>query len=212
MTMRTLIRLSCAALLGIAAGVLVSCGSSGVGLIPSASAGPLKRDFEAVAQAASSGNGSCAATESALGKTEQDFLALPATIDRGLRKRLEEGIENLHKRALAMCIQPGTTATSPTSTSTQTTTTSTTTTPPSTETTPTTTPSTTTSTSTGTQTTPTTPTPPNPGGGTEAPEEGSGERGAGGGAGRENGATRESGQGDGNGNSGAGGASPGGGQ
>jgi hypothetical protein len=196
--MRTLIRLLSAALLGVTAAVLVSCGSSGSGLIPSANAGPLKSDFEAVAQAAASGNGSCARTESALGKTEQDFLALPATIDGGLHKRLQQGIANLHTQALAMCLQPTTTPT--TTTSSQTTTTPTTTTTTSTETTPTTTPSTTTTTPTSTQTTPTTTTPPNQGGGTEAP----GERGAGAGAGRENGA--------GAGNGGAGGASAGGGQ
>jgi hypothetical protein len=206
-TMRTLFRLLSAALLGVTAAVLVSCGSSGNGLIPNANAGPLRSDFEAVAQAAASGNGSCARTESALGQTEQDFLALPAPIDRGLHKRLQDGIANLHTQALAMCLRP---ATTPTTTSSQTTTTPTTTTTTSTETTPTTTPSTTTttptSTPTSTQTTPTTTTPPSQGGGTEAPGEGSGERGAGASAGRENGA------GAGNGGANAGGASPGGGK
>lgn len=202
--MRTLIRLLSAALLGVTAAVLVSCGSSGSGLIPTANASPLRGDFEAVAQAAASGNGSCARTESALGKTEQDFLALPATIDGGLHKRLQQGIANLHTQALAMCLRPTTTPT--TTTSSQTTTTPTTTTPTSTQTTPTTTPSTTTTTPTSTQTTPTTTTPPSQGGGTEAPGEGSGERGAGAGAGRENGA------GAGNGGANAGGASAGGGR
>jgi hypothetical protein len=202
--MRTLIRLLSAALLGVTAAVLVSCGSSGSGLIPSANAGPLQGDFEAVARAAALGNGSCTATESAVGKTEQDFLALPATIDGGLHKRLQEGIANLHTQALAMCLEPTTTPT--TTTSSQTTTTPTTTTPTSTQTTPTTTPSTTTTTPTSTQTTPTTTTPPSQGGGTEAPGEGSGERGAGAGAGRENGA------GAGNGGANAGGASAGGGR
>jgi cell division septation protein DedD len=201
--MRTLIRLLSAALLGVTAAVLVSCGSSGSGLIPSANAGPLQSDFEAVAREAASGNGSCARTESALGKTEQDFLALPATVDRGLHKRLQEGIANLHTQALALCLQPATTATSTTGAQTTTTPSTTTTT---TETTPTTTPSTTTTTPTSTQTTPTTTTPPSQGGGTEAPGEGSGERGAGAGAGRENGA------GAGNGGSNAGGASAGGGR
>jgi hypothetical protein len=161
MKMPTLIRLVVAALLGVVVAMLVSCGSSGTGLIPSASAGPLQSDFEAVARAAATGNGSCAATESALGKTEQDFLALPASIDAGLHKRLQEGISNLRKRALAMCIQPMPTATSTVETQTNTTTTTTT----STETTPT------TSTTTTTPETPTTATPPNSGGGTEAPGE-----------------------------------------
>jgi hypothetical protein len=164
--MRTLIRIVPAALLGVAAAVLVSCGGSGKGLIPSANAGPLQSDFEAVAQAAESGNGSCAATESALGKTEQDFLALPASIDRGLHARLQVGIANLRKQALAMCVEPTEAATS--TTSTQTTTTSTTTTPTNTETTLT-TPTGTATTPTGTQTTPTT-TSPSQSGGTEARE------------------------------------------
>jgi hypothetical protein len=155
-----LIRLVVAALLGVAVAALVSCGSSGTGLIPSASAGPLQGDFEAVARAAASGNGSCAATETALGKTEQDFLALPASVDSGLRRRLQEGISNLRKRALAMCIQPTPTATSTVETQTDTTTTTT-----STETTPPTT------TTTAPPETPAPTTPPNSGGGTEAPGE-----------------------------------------
>jgi hypothetical protein len=197
--MRTLIRLVPAALLGVAAAALVSCGSSGKGLIPSANAGPLQGDFEAVAQAAESGNGSCAATESALGKTEQDFLALPATVDRGLHARLEVGIANLRKQALAMCVQPTETATS--ATTTQTTTTSTTTTPPSTETTPT-TPNTTATTPTGTQTTPTT-TPPSQSGGTEAHDAEEG-------AGKGNGEGKGEGKGKGESEDNVGGASPGG--
>ncbi len=178
------------ALLGAAAAVLVSCGSSGTGLIPSASAVPLRNDFEAVAREAKSGNGNCSETESALGKTEQDFLALPATVDSGLHKRLQEGIGNLHKQALAMCLKPTATATSTTGTTTTTTTAPTTT----TQTTPTTTVPTTT---TNTQTTPTTTTPPNQGGGTEAPGEGAAEESPGKGKGK--------GEGEGNGGASAGG-------
>jgi hypothetical protein len=158
------LRLLAAAPLGVAVAIaLVSCGSSGKGLIPSADAGPLQSDFEAVAQAAQAGGGNCTATTEAINKTEQDFAALPATIDSGLHLRLREGISNLRERALALCAQPlAQTAT----TTTPRTTTSTTTTK--TQTTPT-TPTTTTSTST----TPTTPvTPPNNGGGTVAPGEG----------------------------------------
>jgi hypothetical protein len=187
------------ALLGVAASVLVSCGSSGAGLIPSANTGPLKSDFEAVAQAAGSGNGSCAATESALGKTEQDFLALPTTVDTGLHRRLQEGIANLHKQALAMCAQPTPTATS--TTSTQTTTTSTTTTPTTTQTTPT-PPTTTTTIPTSTQTTPSPIAPPNQGGGTEAPGE----------AEAQETPSKGKGKGEGDGGASAGGASSGGGK
>ena len=199
MKIPNLIRFVVAALLGVVAAVLVSCGSSGTGLIPSASAGPLQSDFEAVARAAAAGNGSCAATESALGKTEQDFLALPASIDKGLHTRLQEGISNLRRRALAMCIQRTPTATSTVETQTTTTTTST-------ETAPTTTTSTTT---TPTVETPPTTTPTNPGGGTEAP--GESEEGPGKGKGKDKGNGEEE-QSEGTGGAGAGGASAGGGQ
>jgi len=154
-------RIVIVALLGAAVAVLVSCGSSGTGLIPSSSGGPLQADFAAVAQAATSGNGSCEATESALGKTEQDFLNLPASVDRGLYDRLKEGIANLRKQALVTCAQ----TTTPTTTG-GTTTTTTTPTTTTTETTPTTT------TPATPETTPTTTTPTNKGGGTEAPGEG----------------------------------------
>jgi hypothetical protein len=105
-TLRRLIPLPPAALLGAGAAVLVSCGSSGAGLIPAANAGPLLRDFQAVEQAALRGNGSCAQTEAALGATERDFQSLPASVDAGLHGRLQEGISALHRRALEMCAQP----------------------------------------------------------------------------------------------------------
>jgi hypothetical protein len=154
------LRLLAAGPLGVAVAiVLVSCGSSGKGLIPIANAGPLQSDFEAVAQAARAGGGNCTATTEAINKTEQDFAALPVTIDAGLHNRLSQGISNLRERALALCAQP--LAQTATTTTPRTTTTTTTTTP--------TTPTTTTSTAT----TPATPvTPPNNGGGTVAPGEG----------------------------------------
>jgi type IV secretory pathway VirJ component len=156
------LRLLMAGLLGVAAAVaLVSCGSSGKGLIPLANAGPLQSDFEAVAQAAQTGDGNCTATTAAINKTEQDFAALPATIDTELRSRLSQGIANLRERALALCTQP----LAQTTTSAPRTTTTTTPTKTQATTTPTTTPT------TPTPTTPTTPTPttPNNGGGTVAP-------------------------------------------
>jgi hypothetical protein len=187
------VRLFAAGLLGAAvAVVLVSCGSSGKGLIPTANAGPLQSDFEAVAQAAQAGGGNCTATTAAINKTEQDFAALPATIDSGLHKRLSEGISNLRERALALCAQP------PTQTATTTTPRTTTTTTTKTQTTPT-TPTTTTS----TPTIPTPVTPPNNGGGTVAP--GEGERSSeGNGNGRGNGKGDEQGESGGVGPGGAG--------
>ncbi len=162
------IRLLVAGLLGVAAAVmLASCGSTGKGLIPLANAGPLQSDFEAVAQAAQTGNGDCTVTTAAINKTEQDFAALPATIDPGLHNRLSQGISNLRKRALALCTQPlvqTTTTTAPSHTTTTTKTEPSTTTPTTTQ---------TTSTQT-TPTTPNTPTTPSTGGGTAAPGNGGG--------------------------------------
>jgi hypothetical protein len=191
-----LFRPALAGLLGIAAALLVSCGSSGAGLIPVGSAGPLQGDFNAVAQAAENGNGSCLATEEAILKTERDFSALPSKVDRGLRDRLLEGITKLRTEALGLCKQPLPQATA-TGISPKTTTTTRTT-----PTTPTVTQTTT------TPTTPTTtPTTSGPGGGTPAPGTGGGEAapGAGseqGGAGAGEGAGRAGG-------SGSGGAAPG---
>jgi hypothetical protein len=160
------LRIPLAGLLGVSAALLVACGGSGKGLIPTANAGPLQSDFEAVAQAAESGEGSCTATEAAIEKTESDFAALPATVDAGLRKTLNVGIANLKRRALALCAQPLPQSTSTTKTST------TPTTATSTQTTPTTTTHTETS-PTPTTPTPTTPTATTPGGGTPAPGSGS---------------------------------------
>ncbi len=159
-------RFALAVVAGLAAALLVSCGGSSKALIPVAHAGPLLSDFEAVRNAAENANGECSATEAALRKTEEDFSALPATVDAGLRNNLHQGIDNLRVRAHEMCIQPqaqstGTTSTEKT-TSTATTTQTTPTTPTQTETQTTTTPT------TPTVTTPTTTTP-TPGGGTPAP-------------------------------------------
>jgi len=161
MTVNRLIRLLCAGLLGVAAAaLLVACGSSGKGLIPTANAGPLQSDFEAVAQAAQSGEGNCTVTEAAIAKTEQDFAALPTTVDQGLHKTLSQGISNLRTRALALCAQPLPQTTSTTSSPKTTTTTTTT---------PTTTTNTTETTTTQTRPTTSTPTSSGPGGGTPAP-------------------------------------------
>jgi hypothetical protein len=152
-----ILRHALAGLLGVAGVLLVACGSSGAGLIPTGNAGPLQGDFEAVAQAAQNGNGNCAATEAQILKTEHDFSELPSTVDVGLRDTLRQGITSLRSRALALCAQPHPQATA-TGTSPKTRTSTTPTTPTVTQT-------------TSTQTTPTTTTPTtsSPGGGTPAP-------------------------------------------
>jgi hypothetical protein len=181
--MRSSIRLLLAALLGIASAVLVSCGSSGAGLIPAENAGPLESDFQAVARAAQEGDRDCGPTEAALRTTERDFQALPVTVNAGLRSRLAEGITHLHKTALATCSQPltqtDTTGESSTATGTATTP-PTATAPAKTQTTPTSTaPTSTTTTGTATAPTGTTPPPSNSGGGTAPGVGGNGESPAG---------------------------------
>jgi hypothetical protein len=157
---RQLLRVALMLALGALAALAVSCSGTGKGLIPLADAGPLQGDFEAVANAAESGDGSCTRTESALLKTDQDFAALPTSVDSGLRSRLHEGVENLRTRALALCAQPLPQSTV-TSTTPKTTTSTTTTTPPPTE----------TETETETTPQPETEEPSGPGGGTPAPGE-----------------------------------------
>jgi hypothetical protein len=175
------LRVLAAALLGLSAAALVSCASSTKGLIPAASAGPLQSDFETVQQAAENGDGNCSTTEAALRKTSEDFGALPASVNAGLRNNLHQGIANLRTRALALCAQPlpQTTATD-TTPKTTTTNTAPTTTPTVTQT--TTTPSTPTATSPP-------PTSTGPEGGTPAPGVGEPGAGQGGGTGAGEGAT-----------------------
>jgi hypothetical protein len=172
---RTALRLLATGLLGTGAAVLVSCGSSGVGLIPLRNAGPLQSDFQAIALAAQNGGGSCTATEVAIHKAEHDLQALPSTVDSGLRGRLEEGLANLSTQARSQCTQPPSQTTTTTGTATTKTSPSTTGTT-GTQSTPTTDTQATapTGTSTG-ATTPTTSQPSGPGGGTQAPGSGSDE-------------------------------------
>jgi hypothetical protein len=172
------------ACLGVAAALLVACGRSGTGLIPASAAGPLQRDFEAVREAAETGDGSCTNTEAALRKTEEDFGTLPATVDGGLRSNLRQGISNLRVRAHELCVQPLAQTTATTTTPTTTTT----------ATTPTTTTQTTTTSTTTTPTTPTETPSSGTGGGTAAPGPGENPSGSGGGGGG-TGAGEEEGEG-----------------
>jgi hypothetical protein len=190
-----------AALLAAGAALaLVSCGGSGQGLIPSANAGPLQADFEAVAREAESGDGSCGGTEAALLRTERDYGALPASVDRGLRRRLSEGIAKLRDDALGLCGQPhpGATVTSTTQKAPVT---------------PKPTPTVTQTTSTQTTQTNTAPPVAPEGGGTPAPGSGSGEESAPGGGQGSGGSPPGNGNanGQGNGEGGGSGGGPGGG-
>jgi hypothetical protein len=183
-----------AVLAALAAGVLLSaCGSSTTGLIPAENAGPLKSDFEAVAKAALAGDGNCGETDEALARTEQDFAALPSSINAGLHRTLQEGIANLSARARQACAQPlaSTTTTGASTSSTSTSTTTSTTTPTST--------STTSTSSTATLTPPTATTTSGVDGGAQAPGENGSAPGNGQGNGQ-GGGGQGNGQGDGLGN------------
>ncbi|HEY7933656.1 MAG TPA: hypothetical protein VID48_07510 [Solirubrobacteraceae bacterium] len=178
MRSRAIVRVLVAAALGLSSAVLVSCGESGKGLIPTANSTPLQSDFEEVARTAIAGHGSCTATTTALEKTELDFQELPASVDAGLHSRLAQGISNLRKRALEVCEQPQVTSTTSTASSTTSSTQSVTTTTQSA-------PVTTTSSSTTETVTASTTASSLPGGGTPANE---GPEGAGPGTGKEPGA------------------------
>lgn len=168
-------KLSLAAVLAAGAVLLAACGGSG-GLIPEGKAGPLRFDFEAVANAAENGHGNCSATRTALAKTRSDFEGLPASVQAKLREALSKGISHLETQALELCRQPATTGATTTATAkttskaTSTTTTTTTTTTASEE-----EPITTSSTSASS-------TPPPAVGGAEAPSGGAGESNPGGNA------------------------------
>jgi hypothetical protein len=126
MILRAKLTMPCAAV--AAALLLAACGGSSKSLIPSGDAGPLQRDFEAVAAAAAKGDGDCKKTNAAIAKMNRHFDALPGSIDVGLREKLEEGIENLSAKAIALCEQPSASTTTTQTTEVITTTTHTTTT------------------------------------------------------------------------------------
>jgi septal ring-binding cell division protein DamX len=117
----TLVRALLACVLGVSAATLVSCGSSSSKLIPAADSQSLQGDFETVAHAAENADGSCSSTEGALLKTEQDFEALPASVDAGLRDRMREGITKLRQDALSRCQEQSATSSAKTTSTAKTT-------------------------------------------------------------------------------------------
>jgi hypothetical protein len=144
------VRLPLAFLLGVAAAVLIACGGSNKKLLPAVSADRLKNDLADVSQAIDQQD--CAAAAKAFTQFQADLQRVPATVDRRLRQRLNEGASRLSNRVPVDCKgAPRTTTTTVPTTTTTTPATTTTTTP----TTTTTTPTTTTTTPTTTTTTPT---------------------------------------------------------
>jgi hypothetical protein len=139
-----------AAVLGVAAAALVSCGGtpSRRDLIPSGSADRMKSALSDVRSAVDSGD--CAGAARALTRARGALVSLPSSVDDRLVARLRQGISRLEALAPRQCAQQDTQTT--TVQTTETTTPETTTTQ--TQTTDT-TPTTTTTTTTPTDTTPT---------------------------------------------------------
>jgi hypothetical protein len=148
--------------LGVAAALLVACGSSNPKLLPAVSADRIKNDLADVRQALDQQD--CQTAVAGVRTLYADLGRIPPTVDRSLRTRLREGVDKLNARVPTDCQQPATTTTDtvPTTTTTAPTTD---TTPPdtTTTTTPTDTTTTTTPTDTTTTTTPTDTSPPNGG-------------------------------------------------
>jgi hypothetical protein len=155
-----------ALVLGIAAAVAVGCGGSNDHLIPTDDAARLKDRIAAVQDAIDAGD--CPRAEAAVNQAIVSARLLPATVDRRLRARINQGLRALRERVPTACRAAQTeTVTVPTVTETtpaQTTPTTTATTP--TQTTPTTTTPTTPTTTTPAQTVTT----PSDSGGTGAPQ------------------------------------------
>jgi hypothetical protein len=190
MRMRAL-HLLVAAALGVAVALLVACGSSGSGKIPSADATRLDRALNRVAADTRAGN--CDAAEAAVVRAQGVALNLPDSVDRQLRARVRAGIANLGDRVPIQCQQaqtgetttqqqptqtqtpPADTQTTDTTDTTGTSTTDTSTTDTSTTSTSTTDTAPTTSTGTGTTTTGATNTTPPSNGGTGGATSGGGQ-------------------------------------
>jgi hypothetical protein len=153
------VRLPLAFVLGIAAALLVACGSSNQKLLPAVSADRIKNHLAETRQALDQQD--CQRAEAGVQTLYSDLARIPPTVDRRLRTRLREGIDKLSARVPTDCQQPTTTtdtvptttAPAPTTDTTPTDTTTTTTTTP-TDTTTITTPTDTTTTTTPTDTSP----------------------------------------------------------
>jgi hypothetical protein len=155
--------------LGPAASLLLACGQDRSNLIPPANAQALNARLEQVKAALDAGD--CTNISQLVAAAKREAANLPATVDRRLRQRINDGIRALESEAPTQCTTPATqtetipTVTTPAETTHTSTTTQTTATTQTTPTTPTTaTPTTTTPTSTETT--------PAPGTGGIAPSEG----------------------------------------
>lgn len=160
--------------LGFACAALAACGGDRSGLLPSRDAGRLEADLDALQNAVSAGE--CGQVNIALQRLRNDLVQIPATVDRDLRERINDGVATLVRQAPEECQaqaaeeQPTDTTTDTTDTQTDTTTTETQ--PTTTETDTPTDTTTTGTTPTDTTTTETVPPPAEDTGGTGAPQGG----------------------------------------
>lgn len=147
MTVRRLLPLLSALLLGVACAVLVACGasSSGDGLIPDQQAATMIDQLDTIQSAVDRGR--CAGVDNEVAALQSQINDLSRKVDASLRNRLQEGVNNLADIAPSECFTQQQTQTTTTETTTTTTTTTQTT------------PTQTTPPPTTTQTVPTTPPP-----------------------------------------------------
>lgn len=101
--------------LGVGVAGLAACAGSGSSRarIPSADAGRLSDDFDAVAAAVDAGD--CTAAARGVGQARSDVDSLPRRVSARLRARLTEGVDRLAEQAPRECLQARTrTETQPT--------------------------------------------------------------------------------------------------
>jgi hypothetical protein len=95
-----------ALLLGVAASVLVACGQDRSNLIPAGDAQALHSRLDAVKSALDSGD--CTEISSLVADAKSEAAKLPASVDRRLRQRINEGIRTLESEAPRQCTTPQT--------------------------------------------------------------------------------------------------------
>ena len=101
MRMRALPSLA-ALLLGAATALLVACGG-GDGRIPASNASSLTSALNKISSDYRAGR--CESAQRDVAKVQNALLALPDTVDAGLRRRLQSGIQNLAEKVPATCSQ-----------------------------------------------------------------------------------------------------------
>ena len=104
MTVRRLYPHVLALALGAGAALLVACGGTTKGGIPSASAGDLKSQIEDVQQAVDGGR--CDEVSGQLRQVDDGIDELPATVDERLTQALRDASDKLRASAISQCNEP----------------------------------------------------------------------------------------------------------